>query len=374
MSAVKSIVSRFLAGAAIAGFVGYGAQQAGDYVLPESPVMSDFDPLGEELTNRKRELEEQFRGITRVIGDDYRGRCLTGNQVRDFSEGKRARPADLTDNQQLLIRLYDERRNTAMGRYINQSQKDFNTVTCVQDQPRAGYLGLYADWVNVATVNLGRIDGGAPASAAQVMTDQRLMNLALRTSYEEMAHAWQGNTQKSISAPHEAHALHLTMWTLAVEAQAKLVTFMALAELRERGDAGPWNSAISGRTTDRAQMEALQAVLDANPDMKILEIAREQPEALCPVFRAFFTDPMPRQLYEGHIAGFTSRSTAATEISNDDFIAQRGALPGLKSNFLAACDVSINDPELVRFFDKNAETMVRRSMQRAGADPARFGL
>ncbi len=333
---------------------------------PDRPALNDFDPLGEELKARKKELEKQFKGISQILGTNYVGRCLTGGQVKDFSEESRMQ-RKLTDNQKLLVKLYDKRRETAMGRYINRSQTDFNTISCVENNGGAGHLGLYADWLNVTTVNLGNLNNGSSVTAKQVMNDPRLFNLALRTAYEEIAHAWQGNTQKSIAPPHEVHALHQVLWTLAVEAQAKLVTFMALQEHRERGDAKPWNTALEGRSVDSAQMNALQKVLDAHKGKKITQIARENPTALAPVFKAFFTDPMPRKLYERHVTQWALRSNSKTPISNDIFKEERGALPGMKVNFLEGTDFSISDPKVVKFFDKAAERMIREKMERVGA-------
>lgn len=337
------------------------------------PLADEKKQVGSDIDGRISQLEEQFKGIRGVIGADYVGRCLTGNQVAAFSEGKRDGSRILSNEQQLLVKLYDARRESAMGRYINISQKQYNTVTCVETNPKAGHRGLYADWHNVATVNLGNLDNGQPATAAQALGDRRLFNLALRTAYEEITHAWQGNTQQSIAPPFEAHPLHLMMWVLGVEAQAKLITFLALNEHRERGDAAPWNTAYS-HVTDKAQMNALQKVLDANPGRKGTDLVREKPEAFCSVFKAFFTDPMPRSLYERYIAASVTRSTSPRPIDNETFIKERGAFPGVKANFLSACKVSINDPALVKFFDKDAEKAIRDGMARVGANPAKYGM
>src|SRR5690606_21753433 len=156
--------------------------------------------------------------------------------------------------------------------------------------------------------------------------------------------SWQGNTQKSLAPPHAAHALHQMMWVLAVEAQAKLVTFVALAEHRERGDSTPWDSSIGGSSTDRAQMEALHKVLDANKGKTVTDNLRDIQAQLCSVFNAFCTGPLRRRLYEAYIAGFVARSNSARPISDADFSRERGALPGVSANFLKTCNVSINDP------------------------------
>jgi hypothetical protein len=233
---------------------------------PEGQVLADFDPLDEEV----RGLKKRYKGIEEILGQGYQGRCLTAGQVKTFAEMKGNLPRNLNDNHKLLIKMNQMKRESAIGRYINHSAAQSNVVNCVQTQKMAPYLGLYAHWVNVTTVNIGPV----ASSAKEVLNDPKKLNLALRTSLEETAHAWQNNTHNSINPPYPINPLHQVMHTLGVEAQAKLATFMALQEMRERGNPQPWNDAISGRSTDTAQMNALQKVLDNNPGKKIHDLKR----------------------------------------------------------------------------------------------------
>ena len=333
---------------------------------PNGQVLADFDPLNEEV----KKMKARYKGIEQVLGEGYQGRCLTAGQVKEFADMKGNLPSNLNDNHRLLIKLHDMKRQSAVGRYINHSAAQSNVVNCVQNQTFAPYLGLYAHWVNVTTVNIGPV----AKDAKEVMNDPKKLNLALRTSLEETAHAWQNNTDNSINPPYAINPLQSMMHTLGVEAQAKLATFIALQEMRERGNAQPWNDAISGRTTDKAQMDALQKVLDANPGKKIHQIIKDTPEALVPVFRAFFDDPMPRKLYEEHIAGWAIRSNTAKAMPQAQYNELRGTVPGMNVNFLAKGGFSLDDPQMIAFFNPAARDAVERAMKRVGAEPTKIPL
>jgi hypothetical protein len=320
-------------------------------------VVADFDPLEEEV----KALKKRYKGIEQVLGENYQGRCLTAGQVKAISDLK-SMPGGLNDNHKLLVKLHDMKRTSAIGRYVTHSAAQSNVVNCIQDQRHAPYLGLYANWVNVTTINVGPV----AKDATEVLGDKKKLNLALRTALEESTHAWQHNHDDSLAPPEPANPLHTMLYHLGVEAQAKVATFMALQEMRERGNEGPWNDAISGRTTDKAQMMALQKVLDKNPDMKVLEIARQKPEELMPVFEAFYTDSLPRELYERHVASWAARSTSKADMPQDLFNEMRGTLPGLRVNFLENTAFSIDDPKIVAFFDMGAKRMIETAMERAG--------
>lgn len=261
------------------------------------------------------EDELRYRAIEYRLGVDVGTDCV---RAADRQPPRITAP---TPQQEALSRLIARMDDTPTGRTMNASAASSPMLWCAEESNTR--FGAYLSPFDVGTLNVAAYGG-----AAAVMTNERLFNLALRTMYEENAHAWQWRIGPGLSAPGSAMAEYKIAYTLALESAARVTAYTALHEHRLAGDPAPWNhNALMVK--NQPMMARMDAVWDADDNRA------DNAAAHWAGFDAFYDHPTLITAYTNNAQSDlrTRFGNAATPLERFHAL---GTVPGQTGNYLYA--------------------------------------
>lgn len=251
----------------------------------------------------------------------------------------------LTEKQQVLTALIAKMDETPIGRELNESAARHGVLWC------AGVsMDNYGSYMaGIAILNTPRFGG-----PQQILTDRRAFNRALRTMYEENAHAWQGNSQGTLIPPLLSKPHHKITWHTAVEGTARVTTFSALNQHRLQGDAAVWND-NAAESKNRHIMTRMAAAVDASG-----AFGRAAHWA---GLDAYYDFTNLVDAYQHSANGTPLTRFGRQDPANDSF-AKMGTVPGVPGNYMTGNFDAYNpryshirDPELralmVEYYSRN---------------------
>lgn len=184
--------------------------------------------------------------------------CIrAGDRQSPASTPERRKP--LGPQQQALAKLVAAMDETPVGRVMNESNAARGLLWCAEHD--LSRYGSYSSLVETGTLTFALFGG-----ADKVLADDTQFSRALRTMYEESAHAWQ-NAQQST---HGGRGILIrpaakTAWTLAAESAARVTAYTALHQHRLAGDRAKWDD--NRRAAKNAPiMAAMDEQWRINPD------------------------------------------------------------------------------------------------------------
>lgn len=240
----------------------------------------------------------------------------------------------LNDKQQVLTALITKMDETPIGRELNRSAARHNVLWCagVSMENYGSYM------MGIAILNTPRFGG-----PQQILTNPRSFNRALRTMYEESAHAWQDNTQRSLIPPVFSKPHHKITWHTAVEGTARVTTFSALSQHRLAGDEAVWNDNIA-ESKNRHIMTRMNDAADASGDFGRA--------AHWAGLDAYYDFTPLIDVYQHSANGTPLTRFGRQDPANDSFM-KMGTIPGMAGNYMTGNFDAYNprysyirDPEL----------------------------
>lgn len=285
------------------------------------------------------------KGIEKQLGGSIEQSCIT---ARDRLPPRTPRGTDpaLTPQQQSMAALVTKMDETDIGRHLNQSAARNGVLWCAGQSPEN--YGSYSS--GIAILNLPHFGG-----PEKILTDRVMFNRALRTMYEENAHAWQGNSQGTLIPPIFGKPHHKITWHVAVEGSARVTTFSALNQHRLAGDTHVWNDNIS-QEKNRHIMTRMDNAADASG-----AFGRAAHWAGMDAYYDF-TGLVWHYQHSAHQSPLTrfGRQDAANESFE-----KMGTIPGIEGNYMTGNFDAYNprytyirDPELraqmIKFYNDNA--------------------
>lgn len=168
----------------------------------------------------------------------------------------------LTADQTALAHILAKMDETPIGKALNDSAARSGTLWCMNHNPGVTNYGQYrSSYLNFATLTPEKFGG-----SDKINSDPVTFNRALRTAYEESAHAWQDHRQHALKGyvfrlPH-----HQIADGLAVEAAARVTAYAALMQHRAQGDTAPWTDNYA-ESKNQSIMRAMDQAMGDEPDI-----------------------------------------------------------------------------------------------------------
>jgi hypothetical protein len=256
--------------------------------------------------------EEDRRTTENEIGGRIEQSCID-SATRKPTGNPDAAP---TEKQQVMTALVARMDETDIGRRMNESAARHRLIWCAGTSN--DYYGAYSG--RIAILSTPHFGG-----SQTILADQRQMNRALRTMYEENAHAWQDNEQRSISASFSSIPHHKIGWTLAVESSARVTAFTALNQHYLAGDKAVWHDNIADRKNTIIMARMANA---AHADGTF------GPDSFRAGFDAFYDMPSLVTNYQVS-AGDSYILFFGKNAESDKYVARLGTVPGIEGNYLS---------------------------------------
>jgi len=291
--------------------------------------------------------DDYNKQLEKNLGGTIEQSCVT---ARDRLPPRTPRGTDpvMTPKQQTMAALIVKMDETDIGRRLNESAARNGVLWCA-GQSLENY-GSYSGTANIAILNMPHFGG-----PEKMMADRVQFNRALRTMYEENAHAWQGNAQGTLIPPLLGKPHHKITWHVAVEGSARVTTFSALNQHRLAGDNAVWNDNIS-QDKNRHIMTRMDRAADASG-----AFGRAAHWAGMDAYYDYtgLVINYQHSAYKSPLTLFGRQDPA-----NDSFF-KMGTIPGVEGNYMAGNFDAYNprytyirDPELraqmIKFYNDNA--------------------
>jgi hypothetical protein len=266
--------------------------------------------------------------IARIIGSSPKQSCIESQTKLGPSTSSKTGSKKLTTEQTILKKLITKMDETKIGKVLNNSASNNNVIWCI-DPKESGNYGYYLKSVNMAAINYKSY-----GDLEYLQTENGFHN-ALRTAYEENAHAWQQNERGALEFSLSAHPMHDMTHRLAVEADARVTTFLALSQHRQQGDLKTWQANYE-RTANMPFMKVIETQTSAgNLDVNITAQS---------LFKMFYEQSSTTLVYQSRIKPEQQRATH--KYSLDYFSQILGFIPGETENYLKSSDFN---PEIAPY-------------------------
>lgn len=291
-------------------------------------------------------LKDQDRYIVeKEIGGKIEQSCIDSS-TRKPTGNPDAAP---TEKQQAMAALVTRMDETDIGRRLNESAARHRLIWCAGSS--GDYYGSYSG--RVAILSTPQFGG-----AQTILSDPRQMNRALRTMYEENAHAWQDNEQFSISAPLSSLPHHKIGWSLAVESSARVTAYSALNQHYLSGDKAVWHDNMADR---KNTLIMTRMANNANPDGTF------GADSFRAGFDAFYDMPSLVTNYQNSAAGsfivyFGKNADAGARVT------RLGTVPGIEGNYLSG-HFSLDNPRYGGILDPALAERLRNHYSNNNFDP-----
>lgn len=234
---------------------------------------------------------------------------------------------------------------------INRAMKN-SVIACTQESMPM-IAGFYSTDLNLLTATTGDLmDGKIDAGN-------------LLTFYEELYHADQ-MTVRDLDhqmEPGRYHRQDISLWTLGVEANAKVAAALMIMEHADNGH-DEFRQEILEDIESESDGAIFKAVNDAY-EKHGLQALRDDPKLLAPAFEAFFSESgMAREYMQGHLIDMQAMRISQPDeyqklmrgtrrFSVDEFVDTFGKIPGLRGNMLEGRYQSRED--LLRLFPEESQ-------------------
>lgn len=256
--------------------------------------------------------DQDERIIENEIGASMESSCISVRTRKPYDNPNATPTAEQTAMATLVARM-DE---SAIGRELNAAGDKNNLIWCA---------GVSADYYGAYTMGVGILSLPAFGGAQSIIDDRRTQNRALRTMYEENAHAWQSMTQHAGSASWDSLPHHKIAWIIAVESTARVTAFTALNQHSLAGDRAVWQDNI---TEDKNRLIMTRMQNAADPATGVFGT-----ESFWAGFDAFYDRNALVWHYQTSASeGFFAR-LGAKPVANAD-ISILGAVPGIEGNYM----------------------------------------
>ena len=234
---------------------------------------------------------------------------------------------------------------------INRAMKHSVIVCSQESMPMLA--GFYSTDLNLLTATTGDL------------SDDKIDADNLLTFYEELYHADQvkdRNVDRHME-PGRYHRQDISLWSLGVEANAKVAAALMIMEHADNGNDELRQEILSGIGFE-ADGAIFKAVNDAY-EKHGLQSLRDDAKLLAPAFEAFFSESgMAKEYMQGYLLDiqamrisqpdeFQKLMRGTRRFSLDDFVDAFGKIPGTRGNMLEGRYQSRED--LLRLFPEESQ-------------------
>lgn len=262
----------------------------------------------------------------------------------------------LNAEQKALAGLLDKMDETPIGQELNKSAASRNVIWCV-GYDTSNYGQYVGDLTRHASITMENFGG-----AENILGDRATFNRALRTAYEENAHAWQGNSQHTLFPHIMARPHHQIAWNVAIEGAARVTAYSALQQHRAQGDIAAWRDNYV-QYKNNIMMKAMDRALAKNPDIA------SNLDAQWAAFDAFydFRELVSNYQYSDHEAIVYARVRG--QIAPETF-ARMGQIPGGAGNYMAGRAFNPDNGRYGGLRDESLRDQYQQVYRQAKLDPA----
>lgn len=252
-----------------------------------------------------------------------------------FPSDDKNSPAVPAPAQILMRNIIEKMEHTAIGTALNESARQHNVIWCGAGEKSGIFYGRYMGYsANVAIVNLGEHGG-----IDRINENRQHFHRALRTAYEESAHAWQNNEHDALRAPYDSKERHAIAWSLATEAAAKAFTYAALYQHKQNGEDAVWRDNKT-RYESLIMMQALESEIQEAQEQNITM------NVLWRCFDSFYDMESTVRVYQAHYGQNDRYRTGRLPIATEHFEMRIGSVPGMTGNYLSGRNIS---PDIDRY-------------------------
>ena len=281
--------------------------------------------------------------ISKAIKENALDMCMTTEEAWNAATAIEDDPdllnQGLTDAQRLHVYTVAEMTWTSQGETLLNSAVEYGTIMCVDNDIESD--GYYNSEHNIIAFELDNKEYGTSRSET-VFDFEEDYSYAIRTYYEEFAHAAQFNSWNSAypSMDEDFQPADEKIWNMAIESEARTIAFTALVEHAQEGRPQFISDTINGGDMDaHMAQQTLNIYLQHGADA-----VEANPSLLAPVFDSFFeSEELGDAYFSQAMEGYIDEITSTKRLPYQRFEQAFGTIPGMDGNMLAGHHDELTD-------------------------------